>query len=192
MAIPAILVGMASSIRIIGLNSPAPQSGKSTVAQALAERNGGLVLSIAGGIRDMARSIGLASAADAEGAAKDLPHPDLGERTPREVLIAIGNSMRSLHGEDYWVRQLLRKIRALPANTGLVVIDDVRTQLEGDTVFMERGCVITIERTGVEPNPGDVGGFEPVVTVNNDGTVDECVTEVREIAETFFLAVEAA
>ena len=57
---------------------------------------------------------------------------------------------------------------------------------------MERGCVITIERTGVEPNPDDVGGFQAVVTVQNDGTVDECVTEVREVAETFFQAAEAA
>lgn len=57
---------------------------------------------------------------------------------------------------------------------------------------MERGCVITIQRSGAEPNPGDVGGFEPVVTVMNDGTIDECVTEVREIAETFFQVVEAA
>jgi len=168
---------------IIGLNSPAPQSGKSTVCQAIAAKNDATVYSIAGGIRDLAHAMGLSEAADAVGESKDLPSDTLEGRTPREAFIGIGNSMRAIHGESVWVDRLIAKIKANHRNGDIVLIDDVRLQCEGDAVFNLGGAVVTIVREGAVPNPDDVQGFEPVFTVHNNSTVDECADAVMDHVE---------
>lgn len=182
---------MTETVRIVGLHSPAPQSGKSTIAQALAAREGVVCLSIAGGIRKIARNFGLDVAADAQGAEKDDPSDDLAGKSPREVLIGIGNSYRQHLGEDVWIKMLYGEIRNLPADIHTVVIDDVRTALEGETIIDEwGGTVITIVRSSATPNPNDVQGFIPRVTIQNDGTIEEAIALVdAQIAQAFDLEV---
>ena len=170
-------MGRPASLIFIGLHSERPRSGKSTVGNAIAEAHGGKVYSIAGGIRDMARSLGFHEAADAEGDAKDVPHPDLGDLTPRQVLILIGQSRRKKHGELYWLHRCLRTIQDdAPA---VAVIDDVRLLDEGRELVDRSVTVCTITRDGVHDTV-DINGWRSGsrYTFANDATPAECAERI--------------
>lgn len=178
MRIPADIV-------IIGLHSERPRSGKSTVAAALATSMGGRVYSLADGIRAVARELGLALAADAAGDAKDVPLEELDGRTPRQVLIQIGEARCAMHGRDYWLRRLLDRIaddaettrrkRCQPGLVHLAVIDDVRRLEEGQGLLDVGATVCTIVRDGA-PDVVDINGWRSGAryTFRNDGTPDQC------------------
>lgn len=178
MRIPADLI-------VIGLHSERPRSGKSTVAAALARSMGGRVYSIADGIRAVAREMGLALAADAVGDAKDVPLDELDGRTPRQVLIQIGEARCAMHGRDYWLRRLLDRIaddaevmrrrRLQPGCVHLAVVDDVRRLEEGQGLIDVGATVCTIARDGA-PDVVDINGWRssPLYTFRNDGTPDQC------------------
>lgn len=173
---------IADGIIIIGLHSQRPRSGKSTVARALADAQQGRVFSIAEGIRDVARTIGFASAADAQGDAKDVPLPDLGGLTPRQVLILIGENRAAKHGREYWLKRCLSKIdRDMPRTPWPVVavIDDVRRMEEGQGLVDAGATVCTIVRDGA-PDVVDISGWTSgrSYTFRNDGTPDECAERI--------------
>jgi len=167
---------------IIGLHSPAQQSGKSTVAAFIAQEYRGEVRSIAGGIRDVAICMGMPAAAHAQGDAKERPCEQLGGRTPRAVLISIGNAIRDIFGPDVWVRKLLGEVTRDYRPGDLVIIDDVRLPCEGEAILALGGKVVTITRSAAAGNHDEVNGFVPIVTVSNDGTVEECATAVWHAA----------
>lgn len=168
-----------SPLIIVGLHSERPRSGKSTVAAVLAAQRGGRVFSIASNVRACARNRGLAAAADAVGDAKNEPHPDLGGRTPREVLIEIGQEHVRKFGLTYWVNLLFMEIHALMPNGGVVIIDDVRRVEEGEFVLAAGGTVCTLEREGA-PNVVDINGWKSgfAYTFRNNGTPDECANRI--------------
>lgn len=173
---------IADGIIIIGLHSQRPRSGKSTVARAIADARQGRVFSIADGIRDVARTIGFQSAADAQGDAKDVPLPDLGGLTPRQVLILIGENRTARHGREYWLRRCLlridREMVRMPWQV-VAVIDDVRRAEEGQGLVDAGATVCTIERDGV-PDVVDINGWTSgrSYTFRNDGTPEECAARI--------------
>lgn len=171
---------MSSASRIIiGLNSERPRSGKSTVAAVIAAQRGGRVFTIASNIRVYARNHGLVAAADAVGDDKDVPHPDLGGRTPRQVLIEIGEDHVRRFGKDYWIRLLLMEIELVVPKGGVAVIDDVRRKEEGEVLVNSGATVCTIERDGA-PNVVDINGWRSsfAYTFRNNGTPDECADRI--------------
>lgn len=166
--------------RIIGLHSSLPQSGKSTIARAIAERHGGTVQSIAGAIRKVAIELGMPAAAYVQGHYKDRACATLGGRSPRQVLIGIGEAIAKTFGDDVWVNALLERTSSLP---GLVIIDDVRRLSEGEAIEAAGGIVVTVHRYGA-PQVADVSGWRPRPgqIVSNNGTIDEAVAAVLRVA----------
>lgn len=168
-----------ASLMVIGMHSELPRSGKSTVAAAIADAQGGRVFSIAEGIREVAREIGFAIAADAAGDAKDMPMEELDGRTPRQLLIQIGEGRCSQHGRRYWINLCLARICALMPEGGVAVIDDVRRYEEGETVLEVGGRVASIIRLGV-PNVVDINGWcsGAAYTFLNDSTPEDCAGRI--------------
>lgn len=183
-----------ASIIVIGLHSERPRSGKSTVAAELARSVGGTVYSLADGIRAVARELGLAAAADAVGDAKDVPLDQLDGRTPREVLIQIGETRCAMHGREYWLRRLLDRIAddaevkrrqsTAPGVSHVAVIDDVRRKEEGQGLVDDGATVCTIVRDGV-PDVADINGWRSgtAYTFRNDGTPAECGRRIWDRAK---------
>lgn len=173
MEIPANLV-------IVGLHSERPRSGKSTVAAALAEAVGGQVYSLAGGIRDVAREMGFAGAADAAGDAKDVPLDELDGRTPRQVLIQIGEARCAMYGRDHWLLRLLERIVSdADGADHVAVIDDVRRLEEGQGLIDREATVCTIVREGA-PDVVDINGWRSGAryTFRNDGLAADCAGRI--------------
>ena len=172
-----------ANLLIIGLHSNRPQSGKSTIAQAIAEAHSGKVYSIADGVRQIARDMDIAIAADAEGKDKDMPLPDFGGMTARRILIEIGNARCARNGDDYWVRKTIARIVADHPDGGVAIIDDVRRTIEGRSVEEAGGRVFTLERAGVK-KIFDIGGWnsKPAHTLENNTTVADCAARVWELA----------
>lgn len=173
MELPANLV-------IVGLHSERPRSGKTTVSRALAEQVGGRVYSIAGGVRDVARELGFAVAADAAGHAKDVPLEELDGRTPRQVLIQIGEARCAMHGRDHWLLRLLERIVAdAGGEDAVAVIDDVRRLEEGQGLVDRGATVCTIVRDGA-PDVVDINGWSSGAryTFRNDGLAAECADRI--------------
>lgn len=168
---------MNSTIRIVGLHSPLPQSGKSTIARHLAGKYAGRVYSIAGEIRQEAINRGMPFAAHAAAEYKDKPDRSLGGRSPRQVLISIGEEFTEAFGRDYWIKRLLVQIdRDAPY---LAIIDDVRRLEEGLAIEQAGGDVITIQRAAAR-KVADVGGWIPRVTVENNGELHQAVLAVAK------------
>ena len=71
--------------------------------------------------------------------------PDLG-KTPRQVHIAVGNYMRTLH-PHIWIDQLFDRARSIPHEH--IIITDVRFEVEIEAIRRLGGLAIKIERPGV-------------------------------------------
>lgn len=168
-----------ANLIVIGLHSELPGAGKSTIAAAIAQAQGGRVFSIAGNIRQAARDMGFAVAADAAGPAKDLPMAELGGRTPRQILIMIGETRCEMFGPRYWINLLMEEIAVAMPEGGVAVIDDVRRHEEGQTVLDLGGRMATIIRLGVS-NVVDINGWvsAPGFTFVNDGTPADCAGRI--------------
>lgn len=171
-------------LTIIGLHSDRPRSGKSTVAAAMARARGGRVYSIADGIRQVARAMGFSAAADAIGDAKDLPNLALGGKTPRAVLIEIGEGMARIFGEDIWIKATIARIIDNHPDGGIAVIDDVRRDGEGRAILVQGGDVFTIVRSGAPDGIPDINGWVSAKchTFSNDASPDCCATAIWECA----------
>jgi hypothetical protein len=127
---------------IIGLYSPYPGAGKSTVAQQLIEM-GGERVKFAGCLKDMLRSC-LAYQGATEEEIERMIEGDLKEqstsllcgRTPRHALQTIGTEWgRNLIGNDMWLNTTQRKIDQTLKSGKFVVIDDLR--FENEYYFLE-------------------------------------------------------
>lgn len=135
--------------------------------------------SIADLIRQTARDIGFPEAADALGDNKDVPHPALGGLTPRQILIAIGESRCSRNGRTYWIDACLTAAVNEMPDGGVIVIDDVRRFEEGQRLVDLGGTVCTITRDDA-PDVVDINGWRSGLsyTFRNDGTPDECAARI--------------
>lgn len=133
---------------LIGLYSPVMKSGKSTVAQYLANK-GFLVLSFASPLKDM-----LATLVDQEyifGSKKEEEVPILGY-TGRKLMQTLGTEWGRLAlDEDFWVRHMEARIKVWSElGKKNFVIDDMRYPNEFRWVISKGGKTWKILRPGQE------------------------------------------
>ena len=118
--------------RVIGLCGAAG-SGKSRVAGILSG-HGYTRVRFADPLKAMARTLLAASGVAegdlermVEGDLKELPHPALGGKSPRLAMQTLGTEWGRTHlGLDFWAHTARRKIRAILADGGRVVVEDCR------------------------------------------------------------------
>lgn len=165
---------------IIGLYSPAPGSGKSTIAQILLEEKKYQCLSFAGPLKQMSLAFFKGMGYSDEQAChlvynKDFVLPGLNV-TVRKIMQTIGTDWgREIIHKDVWIK--IWKMRA--KNYPLVCVDDVRFENEAQAVKSMGGQVWKIIRPGVEnrethQSEGRLNGwdgFDRIII--NDGSIDE-------------------
>lgn len=170
---------------LIGLYSPAPQSGKTTLAEALA-RCGFARLRFAAPLKAALRAI-LAEAGEdpatiermIEGDLKQAPAEALAGETPRWAMQTLGTEWgRRLIGENLWVDLLIRRAAKLRAIGQPVVCDDMRFPNEAEAIRAAGGVLIRIERPGAAaPNghasEGALEGFRFDLRLRNDAASAE-------------------
>ncbi|RUT86784.1 MULTISPECIES: hypothetical protein [unclassified Mesorhizobium] len=170
---------------IIGLYSPAPQSGKSEVARELV-RYGFVRKGFADALKAMIRPL-LATFGYAEGVIermlygdkKEAVIPETGHST-RSLMQTLGTEWgRQVVHRDLWVRAVLNDRRP-----DMLVIDDVRFPSEYDAIRDEGGQVWKVLRPGQQPTNGhpsegllDDREFDEVIV--NDGSLSALGEKVR-------------
>lgn len=173
---------------IVGLYSPAPQSGKSTVAGHLVRTYGFTRKGFADGLRSMANTLLLSLGFTQEqadfylttGEGKETVLPELGGRTPRYAMQTLGTEWgRQLLGPDFWVTAVLNDRRP-----DMLVIDDVRFPNEYAAIRREGGEVWKVVRPGAGPTNGhpsegllDPLEFDEVIV--NDGSVEVLIRKTE-------------
>ena len=166
--------------RIIGLWSPAPGCGKSTVAQLLCQRHGHIRLSFADPMKWLLVSM-LQAAGYSDNEARRIPWEDKaapldrlpGAPTMRHLLRTLGTEWgRDYVHQDLWVQVWREQALRLPR----VVADDVRMPNEAAMIRELGGALWEIRRPGHADTSGhrsEAGlpgvTFDRVIT--NDGTL---------------------
>lgn len=146
--------------KLIGLYSPAPQSGKTTLAEAL-HGHGYRRVSFADPLREMVGALLHWQGMDAveatdrlRGARKAEPCPQLAGRSARYALQRLGTEWgRQLMGDSIWVEAALARAHSLMRAGQSVVIDDMRFPNEAAAIRGCGGLLIRITRPGVAPPP---------------------------------------
>jgi len=90
---------------------------------------------------------------------KDVPQPFLGGRTGRDVLLALGETVRAACGDDYLARLGAQRARDLESGSRLVVVTDVRRDVEADTLVLGRARLLFVDR-GVDSRQDALYGPE--------------------------------
>ncbi len=140
---------------ILGLLGP-QGVGKTTLADAVVERVGGVRLSFAEPIRQMLVALGVERTQFSHH--KHLPIPWLHNKTPRDLLRSLGTEWgRELVGPDIWVGAVLRQARQQQKP---VIIDDVRFANEAKLLQDAGAMLALVVRPGVTftyEHPSDCG-----------------------------------
>ncbi|WP_174875205.1 deoxynucleotide monophosphate kinase [Vogesella oryzae] len=122
-------------------------SGKSTIAAELV-KHGYQVVKFAGLLKDMIRALGLTDA-EIEGDLKEKPCALLGGQTPRHAMQTLGTEWgRELIARDIWVNAWRRKVEAVLASGGRVVVDDCRFPNELNAALALGGVAVRLVRDG--------------------------------------------
>ena len=172
--------------RLIALYSPAPQSGKSVVAEHLEARYGFEAVKFAGPLKDMIRCLlfdhcGISHTMTeryVDGDLKEQIIPELGV-TCRHLMQQLGTEFgRNAVRDDLWVHLTRKTVERHLAAGRSVIIDDMRFQNEWMMVRDLGGTVVRIERQGVPaPTYGHAseGGLNgvPMTLLRNDGSIDD-------------------
>jgi len=182
---------MTAPLRILGLYSPAPQSGKTTVAKMLA-RHGYTRLSFADPLKEMTVLLLHHLGYSWEGAS-DLVFVDKNalldeiKTTPRHILQTLGTEFgRQCIHPDLWVICWRKRTEAELARGNNVVVDDVRFPNEADLVRSLGGQLWSITRTGVtnsesHSSEGSLNTYpEFDYRITNDGTLSDLQTAVAQ------------
>lgn len=173
--------------KLIGLYSPVPQSGKSTVASYLASQHNFERHSFAGPLKRMAVELMSRAGLTPEqigyymdqGKEEPLPAP-IGVSF-RYICQTLGNDWgRNLISYDLWTGITMAGASATDGN---VVIEDVRFPNEYKRIVEAGGEVWRISRTGAmvpndHPSEGLLEGFLFDVEITNDGTVEDLQSKV--------------
>lgn len=186
--------------KIIALYSPAPQSGKSTVAEILATEFGYVRFSFARPLKQMLRALLLSARLPQSeieerlfGSMKETPIPQLGNVTARHLAQTLGTEWgRQCIYPDLWVDTMTARLQAHLAEGGLAVIDDMRFDNERMCVSHLGGFNVLVSRPSVAHSTthASEGGLDWVTNkgmwddeIVNDGTLDELHAAVRRMVE---------
>lgn len=178
--------------RLIGLYSPVPQSGKSTVARFLSDEYGYVRVSFADPLRELEelfyKLIGATGLYmdDKEAAIENMA--GIPNVTRRKVLQTLGTEWgRTCIHPEVWVRAALLKIGELFDAGESVVIDDVRFVNEYTAIRQLGGEVWTVHRPQTEVPPsakhvseGALDGYLSDRYLRNDSTVTQLLARAEE------------
>jgi hypothetical protein len=176
---------------MIGLYSPAQQSGKSTVAGILGRNYGfetrGFALALKRMVIDLMTSAGLTP--EQVGFYMDLgkedPIPELGGKSFRYLTQTLGTDWgRTLVAKDLW-RDIVVKAGNRP---NLLVVDDVRFPNEFEAIREGGGQIWRIVRPGVvptsdHPSEGLLENHEFDEVITNDGDIADLEAKVTAAFE---------
>ncbi len=171
--------------RLIALYSPAPQSGKSTVATHL-QHHGFTIVSFARPIKAMVAALLEYQGVDAEavyeavfGELKEVPMDELGGQTPRYAMQHLGTKWgRDTMGREFWAGIARRRIEIELKSGRGVVIDDMRFPNEFEMVGRLGGRTVKIVRPGAShssghPSEGALDDYPFDRTIHNIGSLDQ-------------------
>jgi hypothetical protein len=176
--------------RLIGLYSPSPGCGKTTVAKALAPY-GYERISFAQPLRDMLTpflaALDYPATALTSPIHKDTPIRELGI-SPRDLMRTLGTEWgRTCVNPDTWLILAGRSIDRIHLADGYVVIDDVRFPNEANFILKRGGRLWKIERRNAVPASGhtsdtsmaDWDDFDEVIY--NDGSLQCLIDDVASL-----------
>ena len=133
---------------IIGLTGLA-QSGKSSVARQLQQKNNCSIIPFAGTLKSMLQLIGL-SQEQLYGVEKEIPSELLCGQSPRHAMRTLGTEWgRDCISPEIWINDWERKVIAAH-KTQNVVCDDLRFPNECQKIKSLGGITIRIRRPGTE------------------------------------------
>jgi hypothetical protein len=164
--------------RLIGLYSPAPGCGKSTVANLLIEHQRmAFAAPLKRAVSNMLIDLGLPSFHYVY-TDKEAIIPELGV-SARHMMQTLGTEWgRACIHPDFWVMIARANVQPIMNDGGSVVIDDVRFPNEAAMIRDLGGELWRIERSGVsyDGSHGSEGGLEDITpdrVIVNDGTIDQ-------------------
>lgn len=151
---------LVDNVPLIGIYSPYPGAGKSTLAKFLEVEYGFKIVKMADPLKAMLRAYYESCGLNAdeiyerlEGNLKGVPDPYLEGRTPRHAMQTLGTEWgRGQIGDEVWVRAFLTKQFVLREQDNPVVCDDMRFPNEFETIYMAGGLLVRVSRPGIE-NP---------------------------------------
>lgn len=162
--------------RLIGLYSPAPGCGKSTLADLLIEHQRvSFAAPLKFAVWNMLNDLGLEGFNYAY-INKEAIVPELGV-SARHMMQTLGTEWgRACIHPDFWVMIARAKAERIMNDGGSVVIDDVRFPNEAAMVFELGGELWRIDRPGVSYNgdhssEGALEDITPDRVIVNDGTI---------------------
>lgn len=144
---------------LVGLYSPASQSGKSTAAGVLTRLHGFEAVKFAGPLKEMTRaffrSMGLGPHAIeqmVEGGAKEQLIPELGVSS-RRIMETLGTDWgREIIHPEVWIKLVERDIATRMLCGNSVVVDDMRFPNELDMIRRMGGVAVRIDRACAVPS----------------------------------------
>ena len=164
--------------RLIGLYSPAPGCGKSTVADLFIERERvSFAAPLKRAVWNMLNDLGLEGLRYAY-ADKEAIIPEIGV-SARHMMQTLGTEWgRACIHPDFWVMIARAKAERILADGRSVVIDDVRFTNEAAMIRDLDGELWRIERPGViysgdHSSEGGLEGITPDRVIVNDGSIDQ-------------------
>lgn len=172
-------------VNLIGLYSPAMQSGKSTVSKYLSENAGFIVVKFADPLKEMigtllCHMIGLNECVNdyIEGNKKEVVIKPFGV-TARNLMQTLGTEWgRKAVYENFWVDITVNRIKEELAFGNKVVVEDMRFPNEFDAVKAFGGETWKIERpsavyTGGHASEGALNNNTFDATFVNQGTIED-------------------
>ena len=169
--------------RLIGLYSPAPASGKTTVANLLINhRRVSFAAPLKFTVYNLLHELGVASVHYAY-VDKEAIIPELGV-SARHMLQTLGTEWgRACIHPDFWVMIARAETQRILADGGCAVIDDVRFPNEAAMIRELGGELWRIDRPGVsyDGSHGSEGGLEDITpdrVIVNDGTITQLLEKM--------------
>lgn len=171
---------------IIGIYAPAPQSGKTTVAEYLERECGYVRMAFAGPLKAMFYALLHQLGTDSEtilrmeAGDKNYPFCSFNPTTLRRAYQTLGTEWgRDCIGKDFWSQVWESKAHVLIARGRRIVVDDMRFANEFSAVSRLGGQLWQITRPGAdkgrphasEAYAPDGGQFDTVL--HNDGSIDD-------------------
>lgn len=109
------------------------ESGKSTLADHLCSTYHYTRVKMAGPLKNMLRSLLRDGGVDeslieryVEGDLKEVPIPQMSNRTSRQLMQTLGDEWRRMQADDFWINIAEGKVNQILEQGGRVVIDDIR------------------------------------------------------------------
>lgn len=182
---------------IIGLYSPVPGCGKTTVAKLLGLEQDAVLHPFAHTLKGMLltllRDLGYSAAAAQELLLKDksVPLEQLGGVTPRQLMQTLGTEWgRGVH-QDLWLKCWEQRTRFARESGTMVVVDDIRFAEEaalieslGGQVWLVVRPQAVLEQQGSavleHASEGGLNGWPFKRHILNDWSIEELERQVRE------------